>query len=212
MNRPTPAALLAALRERALSLHHQVQVHVPSARLSGVEAFVRWPHPALGLLGPAEVVPLVEEGALHESLDPWVIGELCRQVVRWRKARVPVPLVAANVWSQTLESPAFVDLVQDALRASGAEPTMLEIELPRGSLARDDLRATLADLHERGVRLAVDDVALGGQESEQPVDTFKLPRASSGSSETVARVERVALLEGPAGERYERLRVAYSAE
>ena len=85
MNRLRQASLRDAIESDSLSLHYQMQVHVSDGRLSGVEGFVRWPHPSFGLLGPGEVLPLVEEGLLHVLFDGWVLSTLCSLVVRWRK-------------------------------------------------------------------------------------------------------------------------------
>ena len=68
-----PADLRSALASDGTSLQFQVQVHVPTGTLAGVEALVRWPHPALGMVGPQEIVQLVEAGGLHEVFDGWVI-------------------------------------------------------------------------------------------------------------------------------------------
>lgn len=186
MNRLRPAALRDAIESDALSLHYQAQVHVSDGRLSGVEGFVRWPHPAQGLLGPGEVLPLVEEGLLHAVFDGWVLRTLCAQVVRWRDEHVLVPLVAANVWPQTLRHPGVVEIVREALAAGGAAATMLEIELPRGALADPPLAARLREIRRLGVRLASDDLARDPRAPLGGVDTLKLPRGAD--AEAVARV------------------------
>ena len=64
-----PEELKRALDEGALSLQFQPQVHVPSGKLVGVEAFARWPHPAHGMIGPSDIVPLLDQGSLHVEFD-----------------------------------------------------------------------------------------------------------------------------------------------
>ncbi len=186
MNRLRPASLRDAIESDSLSLHYQMQVHVSDGRLSGVEGFVRWPHPSFGLLGPGEVLPLVEEGLLHVLFDGWVLRTLCAQVVRWRKEKVLVPLVAANIWSQTLRHPGIVEIVREAVAAGGAAAGMLELELPRGALADPALGDHLLEIRRLGVRLASDDL---GREAGAPflgADTLKLPRGADAAA--VARV------------------------
>src|SRR5437016_1831659 len=110
------ADLKQALETGALSLHYQPQVVIATGKLAGVEAFVRWPHPAYGMVGPSDIIPLVDQAGLHVEFDRWVVGAICRQARQWRKDGVTVPIVAANVWAQTLRRPDALRLM-DALVA-----------------------------------------------------------------------------------------------
>src|SRR5712691_12004031 len=91
------ADLKQALEAGALSLHYQPQVIIATGKLAGVEAFVRWPHPAYGMIGPGDIIPLVEQAGLHVEFDRWVFGAICQQAKRWGAEGVGVPVVAANV-------------------------------------------------------------------------------------------------------------------
>jgi len=149
-----PEELKRALDENALSLQFQPQVHVPTGKLVGIEAFVRWPHPAHGMIGPSDIVPLLDQGSLHVEFDRWVLHALCAQVVAWRKEGVDVPLVAANMWTHTLQRPDVVDIVRDAIASSGIAPGDLEIECPRGSVRDPLLAEPVQNIRALGVRIA----------------------------------------------------------
>ena len=149
-----PEELKRALDENALSLQFQPQVHVPTGKLVGIEAFVRWPHPAHGMIGPSDIVPLLDQGSLHVEFDRWVLRALCAQVVAWRKDGVDVPLVAANIWTHTLQQPDVVDMVRDAIGSSGIAPGDLEIECPRGSVRDPLLAEPVQNIRALGVRIA----------------------------------------------------------
>src|SRR5438034_6422162 len=131
------ADLKQALESGALSLHYQPQVVIATGKLAGVEAFVRWPHPAYGMVGPSDIIPLVDQAGLHVEFDRWVVGAICRQARQWRKDGVTVPIVAANVWAQTLRRPDALRLM-DALAETGADPKTIELECPRGSTGRSE--------------------------------------------------------------------------
>src|SRR6266513_1863795 len=92
------AELQQALESGALSLHYQPQVHVRTGKLAGVEAFVRWPHPTHGMLGPSDIIPLVDQAGLHVAFDRWVVGAICRQAKAWRATGVDVPIVRRDGW------------------------------------------------------------------------------------------------------------------
>ena len=170
-----PGDLKHALAGGALSVHYQPQVHIKTGKLAGVEAFVRWPHPVHGMIGPGEIIRVVEEASLHVEFDRWVVGVICRQAKKWRSERMPVPVVAANVWSETLRRPDALKLI-DALAETGVDPKTIEIECPRGSTVDPDLTRALVKIHSLGVRLASEEYANVAQSSTQlTFDTLKIP-------------------------------------
>src|SRR5436309_15722010 len=122
--------LKQALEAGALSVHYQPQVHVPTGKLGGVEAFVRWPHPAYGMIGPSDIIPLVEQGRFHLDFDRWVVNALCEQVRNWDGEGFDVPIVAANLWAQTLRSGKAVDMLRERILAAGVSPKTIEIACP----------------------------------------------------------------------------------
>lgn len=154
-----PADLRDALKSDGTSLQFQVQVHVPTGTLAGVEALVRWPHYALGMVGPQEIAQLVMQGGLHVEFDAWVIRAASQQAAQWIAQGVDLPLVAVNVWEETLRSPELMRMV--------AEGQRLELELPRGAANEPAHLTVLRALRERGVRVAAESLAL-------EMDTLKL--------------------------------------
>jgi len=164
-----------ALEAGALSLHYQPQVEIKTGKLAGVEAFVRWPHAVHGMIGPSDIIPLVEQASLHVAFDRWVIGAICRQAKQWRTDRVPVPIVAANVWTETLRRPDALRLI-DALAETGVDPRTIELECPRGSTVDPDLTKALTKIHSLGVRLASEEyAAVGHANGKLRFDTLKIP-------------------------------------
>jgi EAL domain-containing protein (putative c-di-GMP-specific phosphodiesterase class I) len=167
--------LRQALETGALSLHYQPQVEIETGRLAGVEAFVRWPHPAHGMIGPSDIIPLVDQAGLHVEFDRWVIGTICRQAMKWRADGVPVPIVAANVWTETLRRPDALRLV-DALADTHVDPTTIELECPRGSTVDPEVTKALVAIKALGVRLASEEYATGARPRWiLSFDTFKIP-------------------------------------
>ena len=149
-----PEDLKRAIAGGTLSLQFQPQVHVPTGKLVGAEAFARWPHPSYGMIGPGEIIALIEQGALHVEFDRWVLTELCAQQVRWQEESFDVPIVAANIWTQTLRARKVIDLVRDVVMRSGARPGAIEIECPRGTVGDRALAETARRLRVLGLRVA----------------------------------------------------------
>jgi EAL domain-containing protein (putative c-di-GMP-specific phosphodiesterase class I) len=183
-----PGDLKEALETGALSVHYQPQVEVATGKLAGVEAFVRWPHAVYGMLGPSDIIPLVEQAGLHVEFDRWVVGEICTQARKWRKENAPVPLVAANVWAQTLRGPDALKLME-ALASTKADPKMIELEVPKGSTGDPGLVKALVAIRELGIRLASEELVTGARPSGKlRFDTLKIPFPISRDYEANAEV------------------------
>jgi len=170
-----PADLKRAIADGMLSLQFQPQVHAPTGKLVGAEAFVRWPHPAYGMIGPSDIIPLIEQGGFHVDFDRWVMNALCEQIRRWENESFDVPVVAANIWAQTLRSPGAVEIVRDAVVATDARVEVLEIECPRGTVGDKTLAAHVREIRALGARIAseeFDDAAVAPKAKDY--DTLKI--------------------------------------
>ncbi len=202
-----PADLKHALSDGTLSLQFQPQVHAPSGKLVGVEAFARWPHPAHGMIGAGDIVPLLDQGGLHEEFDQWVLGAVCNQLLRWAVEGVDVPLVAVNLWAHTLRMPNIVDTVRATFSVREVDTRRVEIECPKGSVRDPSLAGPVQRLRTLGLRLASEefgDPAIA--DAASGFDTLKvgyplardLNAVGSGSAEAVMAIVAAA---GAAGAR-----------
>ncbi|MCG6940513.1 MAG: PAS domain S-box protein [Thiohalocapsa sp.] len=156
-------ALRGAVARDELRLAFQPQVALHSGALAGAEALVRWQHPTLGELSPAEFIPVAEEiGAIGE-IGLWALDAACRQLATWDAAGFHLPLLAVNLSVQQLERPGFVDEVADALTRHDVPAARFELEVTESMLIRDPdaVRETLHALSAIGIRIAVDDFGTG---------------------------------------------------
>ena len=170
-----PDELREALDNDLLSLQFQPQVHTPTGKLVGAEAFVRWPHPSHGMIGPSDIIRLVELGRFHVEFDRWVFTALADQVRRWEAEGFDVPVVAANIWEQTLRSPDLISTIEKVVIAAGIRPAAIEIEVPRGTVRDKTLMEAARRLRVLGVRVASEeftDLALAP--AAEDFDTLKI--------------------------------------
>jgi len=181
----------------ALSLQFQPQVHAPTGKLVGAEAFVRWPHPAHGMIGPSDIIPLVELGRFHVEFDRWVVTALCEQVRKWDAERFDVPVVAVNLWVHTLNSGKAVDMLRERILAAGVSPKVIEIEFPRGTVAEPTLLEASRRLRVLGVRTASEELGdRGVAKAALDFDTLKIgyPTARDLAAGDALARERVAAI------------------
>ncbi len=200
MNRTAQDRLLlgALLREAVnggqLRLAYQPQIDAQSGRVAGVEALVRWWHPALGEVPPSRFVPLAEDNGLIETLGTFCFGEACAQLRRWDAAGHYVPRLAVNVSALQFRAPALPRLVAAALEQHGIAPARLTIEVTESAMTDDSPAAadTVAALRAMGLAISMDEFGTGYSSlshlARLPVSEIKIDRgfmADLEQSETV---------------------------
>jgi EAL domain-containing protein (putative c-di-GMP-specific phosphodiesterase class I) len=137
--------------------------HLPTSRLIGVEALVRWQHPERGLVSPAEFIPVAERTGLIAEIDAWVMRQACQQMCQWQQAGVALSFVAVNVSSRLFARRELYQQVAQVLHDTGLDPAFLELEVTE-SAVMEDPEVALEQMHrlrELGVRLAIDDFGTG---------------------------------------------------
>jgi diguanylate cyclase (GGDEF)-like protein/PAS domain S-box-containing protein len=175
--------LRRALERGELTLEFQPQFEFAAGHIVGAEALVRWRHPRLGPVPPAEFIPLAESCGLIVPLGAWVLHEACRQTRFWRDAGLPHLPMAVNLSLAQCRSGDLANSTRRVLQASGLEPCSLELEvteslfLSPGNGHLDDLYR----LHTQGVRVSIDDFGTGysslGRLRQLPVDQIKIDRS-----------------------------------
>ena len=175
--------LRRALKHGELMLEFQPQFEFAAGRIVGAEALLRWRHPRLGSVPPAEFIPLAERSGLIVPLGAWVLHEACRQTRFWRDAGLPPLRMAVNLSLAQCRSGDLARSTRRVLRASGLEPCALELEVTE-SLFLSPGNGHLNDLyrlHRQGVRVSIDDFGTGysslGRLRQLPVDQIKIDRS-----------------------------------
>ncbi|MCS4509916.1 sensor domain-containing protein [Xylophilus ampelinus] len=155
-------AMRQALEHQRFRLHYQPQIDMRTGELVGVEALIRWTDPELGSVSPGVFIPLAEESGFIIAIGAWVLEEAVRQGALWQQAGTPVP-VSVNVSALQFRQPDFVERVATAIRVSGLDAKLLELELTESILVQgaDEAVLRLDALAKLGVRLAIDDFGTG---------------------------------------------------
>jgi diguanylate cyclase (GGDEF)-like protein/PAS domain S-box-containing protein len=156
-------ALRQAVQHQEFMLHYQPQYDLRSRALIGFEALVRWRHPDLGLIPPAEFLPLAEDTGFILQLGDWILLEACRQARRWLDRNAMPLRIAVNLSGRQFWQEDLLANLQRILADTGLPPACLELELnetmimPHTELAI----ARMQELTALGVRLAVDGFGTG---------------------------------------------------
>jgi diguanylate cyclase (GGDEF)-like protein/PAS domain S-box-containing protein len=175
--------LRRALQRGELTLVYQPQVDLSADRIAGVEALVRWQHPTLGTVSPAEFIPVAEETGLVSAIDGWVLREACGQLQAWRGQGLRELTMAVNLSGKTFTDPALVPRLREVLASTGLAPADLEIEITESTVMHrtQETEGVLAALQDLGVRVAVDDFGTGYSSlaylKRFAIDTLKVDRS-----------------------------------
>jgi diguanylate cyclase (GGDEF)-like protein/PAS domain S-box-containing protein len=166
--------------------------------LRGFEALLRWQHPRLGSVPPAEFVAIAEECGLIGQLGDWVMQHAIDQLADWARLADGLPVetwrVAVNVSPRQLGRPGFVDEVLRRLFDRDVQPRCLTVEVTEGVFADEDARAVIAGLRRAGIKISVDDFGVGYSSLSYirrlPADELKLDRSFLQSAEGAPRHEQ----------------------
>jgi EAL domain-containing protein (putative c-di-GMP-specific phosphodiesterase class I) len=172
--------LRQAVARNQLEIHYQPKMDKTGKELLGAEALLRWKHPSIGFVSPAEFIPLAEETGLIMPIGRWVLQEACRQLTEWRANGHDIPTVSVNVSARQFADRAFVTIVRKIIEDSGVEPERLDLELTESIMTGDveTALATLRGLKSLGVTLSIDDFGTGYSSLAYlrnfPIDTLKI--------------------------------------
>jgi EAL domain-containing protein (putative c-di-GMP-specific phosphodiesterase class I) len=163
-------------------VHLQPIVDTVDGSAVGVEALVRWQHPTLGLVPPADFIPLAEDTGDIVEIGQWVLRRSCEILSRWHRRGADLRL-SVNLSPRQFLEPGFVDRVREILVSTGFDPTMLTLEVTESVLVEEGPAAmsALTSLRDLGVRLAIDDFGTGYSSlvylRRLRVDTLKIDKS-----------------------------------
>jgi diguanylate cyclase (GGDEF)-like protein len=174
--------LRKALDVGGFHLQFQPQVRRDGS-IAAVEALLRFTHPKLGLLPPSRFIPIAEESGLIVQIGDWVLQEVCRQGVEWRRKLGKDVRIAVNVSPLQFSRNDFAANVETIIRKSGFDPSLIELELTETLVMRDVKESSrqLSQMKHLGCHIAVDDFGTGYSSlsylHQLPIDTLKIDKS-----------------------------------
>jgi len=155
-------ALREALDQQRIYLAYQPQLDLRGDRVIGAEALLRWTDPEMGVVSPADFVPIAEESGFIIPLGAWALQEVLRQGEQWNACGIHLTL-SVNVSAVQFHHAGFVDSLTELLKTSTLPPSQIELELTESILIQhvDETLERLKALTDLGVKLAIDDFGTG---------------------------------------------------
>jgi diguanylate cyclase (GGDEF)-like protein len=176
-------SLRHAVDNEEFVLHYQPRMAVDTLKITGVEALVRWQQPQLGLLSPAEFIPLAEDNGLILPIGEWVLRTACRQNREWQERGFAAMRIGVNVSARQFQQQRLAEIVLKILEETGLAPEYLDLELTESSIM-SNAQATidvLTRLKAMGVTISIDDFGTGFSSLSYlkrfPIDALKIDRS-----------------------------------
>jgi diguanylate cyclase (GGDEF)-like protein len=173
-----------AIDQRQFVLHFQPKFSAATRRITGVEALLRWQDPEEGLVSPAGFIPVLEDTGLMVPVGMQIVELALAARRHWHQAGLTPPRIAINVSGVQFRRGDFVAGLRAALEHAGVDGSCLEVEITESVLVGDDGEttiATLRELREMGITIAVDDFGTGYSSlqylAELPIDKVKIDRS-----------------------------------
>lgn len=172
--------LMDAVTRQEFVVHYQPQIDIHSRAIVGVEALVRWQHPDLGLLAPAEFISTAEDTGVIREIGEFVLREACARTRQWQEQGLETFRIAVNASPRQLHERDFAEIVARVLTETQLSAESLELEVTETWLMQnlDAAVQTLKRLRDMGVRIAIDDFGTGYSSlsylKRLPIDSVKL--------------------------------------
>jgi diguanylate cyclase (GGDEF)-like protein/PAS domain S-box-containing protein len=214
----TLRSLAEALKSEQFRLYYQPKVDCRLGRVVGVEALIRWQHPTLGLLSPAEFVPLIEDTDLAPQVGQWVIREALSRIEMWRQQGLEIA-VSVNAFARQLLQPGFAEGLGILLgQYPKAAKDCLQIEIVETAALKEleSIRRVIEDCRKLGVAFSLDDFGTGystlAHLRHLPATEIKIDQSFVG--QMLARPEDLVIVEAVIGlsRAFDRSVVAEGAE
>jgi diguanylate cyclase (GGDEF)-like protein len=175
--------LRRAIQNEEFLIHYQPRVSVDSLAITGVEALVRWQQPQVGLVPPAEFIPLAEDTGLIVPIGEWVLRNACLQARRWQDAGFAPMQMAVNISARQFQEQDLSETVVRILDETGVAPHHLELEVTESAIMQhpEFAASVLGRLKGMGVKISIDDFGAGYSSlaslKRLPIDALKIDRS-----------------------------------
>lgn len=190
-----------ALENDEFDIHYQPQINLQTGTVSGVEALLRWQHPEMGMIGPDEFIPLLEETGRITAVGEWVFEQACKFLKCMDEQGLPAIRASVNLSARQFRDSNLLQRINKCIAQTGLQPERLGIEITESLLVEntDDVTRILNSIHEAGIRIDVDDFGTGYSSMSYlkrfPLDILKIDRSFitdiPGDKDDVAIVDAI---------------------
>lgn len=176
------SGLRTAIERDEFLIHYQPRWDKESEEIQGMEALLRWKHPVMGMVSPADFIPIAEEIGIIHKIGIWVLEEATRQTLEWHKNGLPPLQISVNVSAVQFLQIDFYEQIINVLKKTKLDPIYLELEVTESIMHQsEDAINVLEKLRSIGIKISLDDFGSGYSSLNQigniPLDILKIDKA-----------------------------------
>ena len=172
-----------AIQRNELHMVYQPIYEIPSRRLHGFEALIRWENKHLGKVSPAEFIPIAEDSGLIHPISNWVLDSVCKQISLWQQSQLQSGRISMNLSPAQLLEENLSETIKNTLEKYHLSLDSIEFELTEMAAIQENevANTTMKNLRELGVSHALDNFGTGYSSMQYlkylPVTTIKIAQS-----------------------------------
>jgi len=171
-----------AINNNQLSVYYQPKIDLASECIVGMEALLRWEHPKLGWISPAEFIPLAEETGLINEIGEWVLYTAAQHNKQLQRLGFKPLLVSVNVSALQFQNPHFCSMVGEVIAKTKLDPEWLELEITESIVQNiKESFNIMQQIKSMGIKISIDDFGTGYSSlnvlEQLPIDTLKIDKS-----------------------------------
>lgn len=196
--------LRRAIEREEFILHYQPQVDAATGRILAVEALIRWQHPELGFISPANFIPLAETNGLIVPIGEWTLRKACAQMRFWQEEGLTPVRLSVNLSARQFEQADLLTMIARTLERTSFDPELLEFEITESAVMKNPEQAidTMQQLKMMQIQVAIDDFGSGYSSLSYlkrfPIDRLKVDQSfvqeATGSATDAAIITAIVTL------------------
>ncbi len=174
--------LEVAIKEKHFTLAYQPKMRINEGLFKDVEALIRWHHPTLGFISPAEFIPIAERSTKIIAIGEWVINQACEQGKHWLEQGMPIS-ISVNVSTVQFSNDDLFSTIKEALFRTGFPGNLLQIEITETAImtSYSQIVETCQKLRTLGIKIAIDDFGVEysclNYLRQLPIDILKIDKS-----------------------------------
>lgn len=155
--------LRKALEKKEFLMYYQPKINISSGEVIGAEALIRWNYQGTSMISPTDFIPVAEESRMIVPIGDWVLNNVCKQHLEWKRKGLSPLRTAVNISAVQLQNKNFLSEVNQILRDTKLDPKYLEFEITESTLIYNfgNSREILNELRAMGIHIALDDFGTG---------------------------------------------------
>ncbi len=175
--------LREAIEKNQLVLYYQPKLNIKSGGIVGIEALLRWAHPTLGILSPAQFLSVAEDTGMMLKVGEWALREACKMNKHWQNEGYEHFSIALNLSPKQFNHPTIVTTISAILAETELNPKYLELEINESTVMEDFTAAKkhLDDIKATGIKISIDHFGVGctsiSHLKQFPISTIKIDQS-----------------------------------